>query len=149
MKLPSCGIYRTRQSIGSVPAGKLVFFHNHGKPGPGVYLPERWKGNRMQPTKQGTPLPSDEDAENLEPLKPEGFYQVLRSFHCCEKKCRKFETDALVQLGYNREAKPILFTPEIIDGMLAIPERGTSIDEGNVTNIQFLKVRVSKSGTAH
>jgi hypothetical protein len=35
--LPPCGIYRTSQPLGDhVPAGQLVFFHNHGDPGPGI-----------------------------------------------------------------------------------------------------------------
>ena len=66
-KLPPCGIYRTLAQVGDVPAGRLVYFHNHGDPGPGVYLPERWSANRAHFQARGhvlaTPLheqPEDE-----------------------------------------------------------------------------------------
>lgn len=37
-----CGLYRTTRPIpDAVPAGVLVYYHNHGDPGPGVYLPDR------------------------------------------------------------------------------------------------------------
>ena len=48
MALPPCGLYATRATIGSIPPGRLVYFHNHGNPGPGIYLPASWKGNRAR-----------------------------------------------------------------------------------------------------
>ncbi len=45
-ELPPCGIYVTTAALGGIPEGRLVYFHNHGDPGPGLYLPARWKGNR-------------------------------------------------------------------------------------------------------
>ena len=44
--LPPCGLYRTTAAIGSIEAGRLVYFHNHADPGPGMYLPARWTRNR-------------------------------------------------------------------------------------------------------
>ena len=41
-ELPPCGLYRTVKPIGSIEAGRLVYFHNHGDPGPGLYFPESW-----------------------------------------------------------------------------------------------------------
>lgn len=139
--LPPCGIYRTRQPIGTaVPAGRLVFFHNHGQPGPGVYLPDSWRLNRAQWRSQGTPIPDPAWAQTLEPLAPEGLYRVREAFHCCERRCQLFEPDRLVQLGYDGEGQPILFSPEWTTSGLAIPETGTAIDVSRVAKLDALKV---------
>jgi hypothetical protein len=140
--LPPCGLYRTTSPVGSIPAGRLVFFHNHGDPGPGLYLPESWKGNRVQLQARGNLLPSPEDVRYLEPLPAEGFYRPLESFHCCEKQCRRYEPETLVQLGYDGGGNAILFLPELVDAMLAIPERGTRIDHANLSKLRQLKVPV-------
>lgn len=140
MQLPPCGLYRTVGAIGSIPAGRLVYFHNHGDPGPGLYLPAGWKQNRMHTQPRGTLLPSPDDVRLLEPLPPEGFYRVLEPFHCCAKQCRLFEVDDLVQLGYDGSGQALLFTPELVDGMLAIPERGSAIDHDRFANLRRLRV---------
>src|SRR6185436_5605612 len=102
MALPPCGLYRTKKQLGdAVPAGRLVYFHNHGDPGPGVYLPSGWSANRARWHDRGTPIPDPVWAETLQPLAPEGLYRVRETFTCCEKNCRSFEPELLVQLGYN------------------------------------------------
>jgi len=149
MQLPPCGFYKTLAPVAGIPAERLVYFHNHGNPGPGVYLPESWKGNRVQLSKKGNVLPDPPaDVRNLEPLPAEGFYRVVEAFHCCDKKCRRFPEELLVQLGYNGEAKAIVFTPELVDGMLAIPERGSAIDADNFQYLKQLKLVTSKTGAA-
>jgi hypothetical protein len=87
-----------------VPEGRLVYFHNHGDPGPGVYLPKEWRYNRAQFQGKGQTIDDPGLVRHLQPLPPEGFYRVTESFHCCEKQCRLFEQDALLQLGYNADA---------------------------------------------
>ncbi|MDH5673137.1 MAG: hypothetical protein OEZ06_13360 [Myxococcales bacterium] len=149
MSLPPCGLYRTTAAIASIPEGRLVYFHNHGDPGPGLYLPESWKANRMQLSPRGTLLPSPEDVRYLEPLPPEGFYRVVEAFDCCDKKCRRFEQEALLQLGYNGEGHAIVFVPEWVDGMLAIPERGSRIDAKNFERIKRLRVPESQPREVH
>jgi len=149
MNLPPCGLYRTSEPIGSIPAGKLVYFHNHGEPGPGLYLPASWKGNRMQLSKQGNLLPSPEDVRFLEPLPPEGFYRVVREFHCCDKKCRLFQPETLLQLGYNGDGAAIAFVPEFIDGMLALPTQGSRIDSSTFEHLKQLRVPVLDKQTEH
>lgn len=144
MQLPPCGLYRTTAQVGSIPAERLVFFHNHGEPGAGLYLPSGWKGNRVEIGTQGTLLPSPEDLRNLSPLPPEGFYRVTEAFHCCAKQCRLFTPEALVQLGYDASGAAILFVPEIIDGMLAVPERGSRVDESAFDRIKQLRVSVQQ-----
>ena len=47
---------------------------------------------------------------------PEGLYWVRERFFCCEKRCRAFEANQLVQLGYNGEGDALLFVPEWTPG---------------------------------
>lgn len=138
--LPPCGIYRTTQKLGDIPAGKLVFFHNHGDPGPGIYLPARWVQNRARWHTHGVPIPGPWWAATLDPLAYEGYYRVRESFYCCEKKCVQFQPDQLVQLGYNGDAEPILFVPELRDEGLYIPETGMRIDRAVISKLSPLKV---------
>jgi hypothetical protein len=138
--LPACGLYRTLDDLGEqIPAGRLVFFHNHGDPGPGVYLPESWRLNRARFSERGVTIEPDW-AERLEPLLAEGLYRVREPFHCCAKRCREFEADLLVQLGYDGAARPILFVPEWTEHGLAIPERGSVIDDDRLAKLDPLKV---------
>jgi hypothetical protein len=138
--LPPCGLYRTTGPVGSIPTGRLVYFHNHGEPGPGLYLPASWTSNRVKLQDRGSLLPSPEDVRWLEPLPPEGFYRVTESFFCCAKRCRSYEPETLVQLGYNAAGEAIVFTPEIVDGMLAVPEQGSRIDHEHFSRLKQLKV---------
>ena len=143
--LPPCGLYRTLREVAGVPEGRLVYFHNHGDPGPGIYLPSGWKGNRATWEERGHTLPSPTDGTGLEAVSSEGFYRVTVAFHCCAKKCRLFEAETLVQLGYNGSAEPILFTPEIADGLFQIPERGTRIDREHVSKMSPLKIAMKQA----
>jgi hypothetical protein len=143
MQLPPCGLYRTRATIGAIPAGKLVFFHNHGDPGPGLYLPSGWRRNRVELQDRGQTLEDPDLLRHLEPLPPEGLYRVLEPFFCCAQKCREYQAETLVELGYNGEGQAILFLPEMVDGMLAIPTNGTAIDHISLSRLKQLKVAVS------
>ena len=78
----------------------------------------------------------------LEPLPAEGFYRVLQEFYCCEKQCRLFYSEMLVQLGFDDTATPILFVPEWIDGELRIPAEGTGIVRERIAMIAPLRVAV-------
>ena len=154
MPLPPCGLYRTTRAIGDdVPVGRLVFFHNHGDPGAGVYLPARWTANRAEWDEHGHVVPSDDWADSLVALPDEGLYRVTETFTCCEQRCRVFEPDLLVQLGYDAEATPLLFVPEWTDGGLAIPELGMQIDADRLARLAPLVVAEADeeppSGTLH
>jgi len=144
-ELPPCGLYRTTRDVAGIPAGRLVYFHNHGEPGPGLYLPQSWKLNRAQFSDRGQTLPSPAEAAVLEPLPAEGLYRVREAFVCCEKKCRRFEPELLVQLGYNANAEPIMFVPEWTASGLAIPETGTGIDRTRLSLLNPLRVPQSAS----
>jgi hypothetical protein len=144
--LPPCGLYRTTREVAGVPKDRLVYFHNHGEPGAGLYLPSGWKANRAQFAARGYTLTDpNEDVTALSALAAEGFYHVVESFHCCEKQCRVFETDTFVQLGYNGAAAAILFVPELHDGAVRIPERGTRVDEDRVDKLRLLKLAVPRT----
>jgi hypothetical protein len=147
MQLPPCGLYRTTGPIGSINEGRLVYFHNHGNPGPGVYVPKEWRYNRAQFEDKGHALEDPGLARHLQPLPAEGFYRVTEPFHCCEKRCRLFEQDALLQLGYNSEAQPILFVPELVDSMFAIPAKGWKTTLETLNHVRQLQVPVTKRDT--
>lgn len=138
---PRCGLYLTTRPLGDlVPAGRLIRFHDHGDPGPGVYLPLRWRLNRAEWQKRGATVTDADWARSLEPLPPEGFYRVRESFFCCPKHCRRFEADLLVQLGYDATARALLFVPEWTHAGLAIAATGTAIDAEQVARLAPLKV---------
>lgn len=142
-ELPPCGLYVTREPIGEVPSGRLVYFHNHGEPGPGIYLPTRWVGNAARFEQPGTLLPEPSSVKALEPLAPEGFYRVAQPFECCAKKCRTFEAELLVQLGYDGAGTAIVFVPVLTDGLMEVPERGSRVDRDRLANLALLRVAVA------
>ena len=143
--LPPCGLYRTIRQIGPLPANRLVYFHNHGNPGPGVYTPERWTANRAKFSPNGTTVPADFDPSALRALPAEGFYRVTAPFFCCSKKCVQYEPEAFVQLGYNGEGRALLFVPELRTSGIQIPERGTAIDDAAFGKLVALKVHENQA----
>lgn len=144
--LPPCGLYRTTAPLGEhVPAGRLVYFHDHGDPGPGVYLPSGWAANRARWAPKGHTIPSAAWATSLARLPPEGFYRVGEVFTCCDKRCRTFEADLLVQLGYDGAAQPLLFVPEWTAAGIALPEIGSRVEEDRLRRLVPLRVVESRS----
>jgi len=137
---PPCGLYRTTRPLESVPAGALVYFHNHGDPGPGIYLPQTWATNRARWQQRGFTVPDAEWSQTLVALAPEGLYRVVERFYCCEKRCRSYEANQLVQLGYNGDAEPLIFVPEWTAGGLGIPERGNKLDASALSKLALLVV---------
>ena len=144
--LPPCGLYRTLAPIGEVAPDRLVYFHNHGDPGPGLYFPEHWTANRAHFSPQGTTLPILFDPSALKALPAEGFYRVATAFFCCEKQCVRFEPDAFVQLGYNGAGRALLFVPELAAGAITVPERGTLISDEALAHLVALRVAERREG---
>lgn len=149
---PPCGLYRTTQALEGIPAGRLVYFHNHGDPGAGIYLPSGWSLNRARWHERGATVPGPEWSATLTPLPPEGLYRVRATFFCCSQKCREFPTDAMVQLGYDGEGTAILFVPEWTPQGLGFPERGARLDADQLQHLALLHVAASSqapAGPAH
>ena len=48
-----------------------------------------------------------------------------------------------MQLGYNVQARPILFLPLVVEGQLTFPETGTLVEGWQLEKIQALKVAVT------
>ncbi len=138
--LPPCGLYRTVAPIGGISAGRLVYFHNHGEPGPGLYFPERWTANRAHFSPRGTTLPLVFDRSALRALPTEGFYRVTTAFFCCEKQCARYEPESFVQLGYNGAGQALLFIPELAAGAITVPDRGTQINDAALGHLVALLV---------
>lgn len=138
--LPPCGLYRIVKPLAGVEPGHLVYFHNHGNPGAGIYFPESWTHNRAIFAPKGRTLAPDFDPGALHPLPAEGFYRVDAAFHCCAKKCMRYEPGAMLQLGYNGAGRGILFVPELRGGMISTPERGTLVDDQALGHLVPLKI---------
>ena len=150
MPLPPCGLYRTTRELAGIAADRLVYFHDHGDPGPGLYLPQRWQLNRAQFADTGHTLgPGEDAAAGLEALPAEGLYRVREAFFCCARRCKQFEPELLVQLGYDGEARALLFVPEWTPQGLAIPEQGTAIDAARMGLLAPLRVAHSAPPTDH
>lgn len=147
MTLPPCGLYRTSVEIAGVPAGRLVYFHNHGTPGPGIYLPHAWSSNRASFAERGVTLPDVSLAATLAPLAPEGLYRVEETFTCCENDCVTYEPGLLVQLGYNGGAEPLLFVPVWTTAGLAFPEIGQRLDDDRIQKLAHLRVAEEPSSS--
>lgn len=136
-----CGLYRTTEELeGKLPAGRLVYYHNHGDPGPGVYPAASWSKNKASFSKRGILLPQEGWERTLEPLPAEGFYRVDQPFYCCENQCRRFDQGQLVQLGYNGRGEAILFVPIWSPQGLELPERGSRINDDRLAHLAALKV---------
>ena len=132
--------------IGSVPADRLVYFHNHGDPGAGVYFPEKWTHNRAHFSPKGMTMPEGWNPKALFALPAEGFYHFTASVDCCEKRCVRFEPDQLVQLGYNGAGRALVFIPELARGVLEVPERGTMLDDAALAKLTPLRVAERAAG---
>jgi hypothetical protein len=137
---PPCGLYRTTRALNDLPAGLLVRFHDHGDPGPGVYLPKAWNLNRAEWHEHGHTVPDADWSSSLAPLPEEGLYRVKAPFFCCDRQCARFEPGQLVQLGYDGKATPLLFVPEWTSKGLGFPEKGTRLDDARLAQLEPLLV---------
>jgi hypothetical protein len=136
-----CGLYRTTQPLGTkLPAGALVYYHNHGKPGPGIYPVERWSHNKAVFVTNGILVHDHRYPETLEALAPEGFYRVTREFTCCSQACTTFAPETLVQLGYNGRGEAILFSPSWSTAGVHLPERGTRVEDDRLVHLTPLRI---------
>lgn len=131
--------------VAGIPAGRLVYFHDHGDPGPGLYLPESWQNNRARFATRGTTLTVENEAAGLQALRSEGLYRVREAFTCCEKKCVTFTENMLVQLGYNGAGSAIVFVPEWTSTGLRFPERGQATSDERLAALEVLTVASARA----
>lgn len=129
--LPPCGLYKTGVALtsdpASIPAGRLVMFHNHSdKDMPFVQLPRENVNNTWDFNPIGPGI-GDDDAfiQALRPLKSQGVYVLAKEIVA---GATTLPAGTLVQLGYNRDGDPILFTGYWFEGRIAFPARGYRFD---------------------
>lgn len=135
-----CGLYRTTRKLADrLGAPLLVYFHNHGDPGPGIYPAVAWKHNKASFATQGLVVDAL-FAHSMVLLPSEGFYRIKEAFDCCEKHCMTFAADTLVQLGYDGAGNPIVFLPRFTSAGLELPDHGTRIVDEHLAKLAPLKV---------
>jgi hypothetical protein len=148
VKLPSCGLYRVTRPLpgreDDVPVGALVNFHNHSEQNmPVVLLPAHNVFNRWQ--WEATPIHIRQLSwiETLQSLPPEGFYALRGEVEFNEGKSR-WPKGALVQLGYDRGAQPIVFIAQqrhhLAENSLWFAEQGVKLGTEGLSLLQPLVV---------
>jgi hypothetical protein len=124
--LPNCGIYRTSEGLpgneSAIPAGRLVFFHNHSEKGPPlILLPESNAENKWTFQTKGFLVNKLDYASTLRPLMAEGVYILRSEFKDGD---RVFPARSLVQLGYNQSGEAILFRGRWENNSILFPDKG-------------------------
>lgn len=122
-----CGIYRTTLPLPGreeqVPAGRLIYFHNHSDDGaPLVLLPQANTDNRWTFHDRGYLVRDADWVSTLESLPGEGFYILRGHFHPPGGQVVHERT--LLQLGYNMAGDPILFIPVLEANAIRFPTTG-------------------------
>lgn len=133
-KKPPCGLYRTTVAMPGkeeqVPAGRLVYFHNHSEQGPPIVLmPSKNTNNKWTFHTRGYLVESPAFVDTLAPLPREGFYVLRANLSVGEG----FLTErSLVQLGYNPKGEPILFLGERKENNISFPKRGAGFKSDSI-----------------
>ncbi len=114
-----CGLYRATKALpgheDAVPAGSLVYFHNHSTnngPLPSVIPPDHNVMNRWHFHAETAidNLRSPSWVESLEKVPEQGFFTLRRELTFDGGSWPK---GAIVQLGYTKSADPILFIARV------------------------------------
>lgn len=144
--LPQCGLYRTTKPLPeheeSVPAGILVYFHNHSDSGlPVVIPPEHNVLNRWHFHGAGIPFRGLSWADSLVKLPAEGFYMLRKQLTF---EGGEWPKGTLVQLGYTRNADPILFIAQVRaqldENDLWFSDRGVGIQREQLAILEQLQI---------
>ncbi len=146
--LPGCGLYRTTKALPEheeqVPAGTLIYFHNHSDSGlPVVMVPEHNVLNQWHFHGAGTPFRGLSWADTLVKLPEQGFYILRKQL---DFEGGSWPKSTLVQLGYNRTGDPILFIAQqraVRQGNdLWFSDRGVGITRERLSILEALSVFV-------
>jgi hypothetical protein len=144
--LPACGLYRTTKPLpgheAELPAGMLVYFHNHSDSGlPVVIVPEHNIMNRWHFHGAGIPFRGLAWADSLMKLPAEGFFSLRKEFAF---EGGSWPKGTLVQLGYNKSADPILFIAQVRANLeennLFFADRGVSIPRDRLAMLEAVTV---------
>ncbi|MFT7622853.1 MAG: hypothetical protein ACI9WU_002028 [Myxococcota bacterium] len=135
-ELPSCGLYRTGRSLAgheeAVPAGALIYFHNHSDQGPPLVLAATTNTNNKWTFSDRGWLAEDAGfVRELIPLKREGLY-VVSGRHLHLNREQILPEKSLVQVGYNRRGDTILFPAKFEANGIQFPERGFRFESPDV-----------------
>jgi hypothetical protein len=146
--LPDCGLFRTTKPLPEhetdVPAGILVYFHNHSDSGlPVVVVPEHNVHNRWHFHGAGVPFRGLSWADSLTKLPAEGFYMLRKALGF---QGGEWPKGALVQLGYNRSGDPIVFIAQaraqLQENDLFFSDSGIGITREQLVTLEPLSVFV-------
>ncbi len=144
--LPACGLYRTTKPLpehdAEVPAGSLVYFHNHSDSGlPVVIAPEHNIMNRWHFHGAGIPFRGLSWADSLVKLPNEGFYSLRKGL---EFEGGSWPKSTLVQLGYTKAGDPILFIAQqratMEENDLFFSDRGVGITRDQLAVLEPLGI---------
>ena len=144
--LPPCGLYRTTRPLPEhetdIPAGLLVYFHNHSDSGlPVVIPPEHNVLNRWHFHGAGVPFRGLSYADSLERVLDEGFYMLRKGL---EFDGGSWPKGTLVQLGYTRNGDPILFIAQLRADLqendLYFSDRGVGVNRQQLAILEKIEV---------
>ena len=144
--LPNCGLFKTTKPLPeheeAIPANVLVYFHNHSDSGlPVVIAPDHNIMNRWHFHGPGQTFRGLSWADSLVRMPAEGFYMLRKDLTFDGGSWPK---GTLVQLGYTRNADPILFIAqqrgELQENDLFFSDRGVGVRPDVLANLEPLKV---------
>jgi hypothetical protein len=150
--LPACGLYRTTKPLAGheeqFPAGLLVYFHNHSESGlPQVLSPDHNVHNRWHFHGPGIEFRGLSWADSLVKMPLEGFYLLKRELTF---EGGSWPKGALVQLGYTRNADPILFIGQVRTKLdendLWFSDRGVGIPREQMSILDSIVVFQESAG---
>ena len=144
--LPPCGLYRTTKPLPdneeAIPAGALVYFHNHSDSGlPVVIPPDHNILNRWHFHGAGIPFRGLSWADSLSKLQAEGFYMLRKQL---DWDGGSWPKGTLVQLGYTRVGDPILFIGQVraslAENDLWFSDKGVGITRDQLALLEQLQI---------
>jgi hypothetical protein len=150
--LPSCGLYRTTKALAGheerISANTLVYFHNHSDSGlPQVLAPDHNVYNRWHFHGPGIGVRGLAWLETLERTLDEGFYTLRRELSF---EGGRWPKGTLVQLGYTREADPVLFIAQVrsklTENTLWFADRGVGIKRDQLSMLEPVTIFQEPAG---
>jgi hypothetical protein len=157
-----CGLYRAHKALPgneeAVPAGTLVYFHNHHASDPNRALPSiippdhnihnRWHFHAETAIND---IRSPSWVDSLEKLPDQGFYTLKRDLSV---EGGVYPKGSLVQLGYTRTADPIVFIarvrPTLAENDLFFSDKGVGLKREQLNILEPVIVNMDQGdGTEH